>query len=305
MFTIGDFARYGRVSARMLRHYDAIGLLRPARTDPATGYRFYAAAQLARLNRIIALKDLGFSLHQVAAILDEQVDVAELRGMLRLRQAELAVARAATEARLAQVEARLRTIESEGRMSTDDVVLKSTEPVLLAELSGIAAGYGPEDIGPVITPLYEELVRRLAEAGVTPAGPGLAYYEAAPEAAGGEGTGAGDPVVVHAGIVIAPEELTRALRRKGIEPAAPAPASSAAPATGLGFDTVTLPGLDLAATVVHHGPMSRIVPTAQHLAHWMDTNGYRSAGYARELYLECPDDQEKWVTEIQEPVVRA
>ncbi|ANZ17392.1 hypothetical protein SNOUR_20525 [Streptomyces noursei ATCC 11455] len=114
--------------------------------------------------------------------------------------------------------------------------------------------------------------------------------------------------MVHAGIVIAPEELTRALRRKGVEPAAPAaPASvsAAAPATGLGFDAVTLPGLDLAATVVHHGPMSRIVPTAQHLAHWMDTNGYRSAGYARELYLECPDDKEKWVTEIQEPVVRA
>ncbi|EPY92305.1 hypothetical protein K530_53985 [Streptomyces noursei CCRC 11814] len=82
MFSIGDFARYGRVSARMLRHYDAIGLLPPARTDPVTGYRSYAAAQLARLNRIIALKDLGFSLQQVAAILDEQVGAAELRGML-------------------------------------------------------------------------------------------------------------------------------------------------------------------------------------------------------------------------------
>ncbi len=102
MFTIGDFARYGRVSARMLRHYDAIGLLRPARTDPVSGYRFYEAAQLARLNRIIALKDLGFGLQQVAAILDEQVSVPELRGMLRLRQAEQAAARAAAGARPAR-----------------------------------------------------------------------------------------------------------------------------------------------------------------------------------------------------------
>ena len=39
MFTIGDFARYGRVSVRMLRNYDATGLLRPARVDPASGYR--------------------------------------------------------------------------------------------------------------------------------------------------------------------------------------------------------------------------------------------------------------------------
>ncbi|MFG2138815.1 MerR family transcriptional regulator [Streptomyces sp. NPDC048650] len=286
MFTIGDFAQYGRVSARMLRHYDAIGLLRPARTDPVSGYRFYAAAQLTRLNRIIALKDLGFSLQQVAAILDEQVGVAELRGMLRLRQAELAAAMTAAGARLARVEARLRTIESEGRMSADDVVVKRTAAVLLAELSGTAAGYGPEDIGPVIQPLYGELCARLERAGVTPAGPGLAYYEDVPQDAAAAGSGA---VVVHAGFVITPEALARA----GDE------------ADDRGFDVVTLPGLDCAATVVHRGPMSRILPTAQNLAHWIDANGYRSAGYARELYLECPPDQEKWVTEIQEPVVPA
>ena len=59
MFGIGDFARHGRVSVRMLRHYDAIGLLRPAHVDPGTGYRYYRAGQLADLNRIVALKDLG------------------------------------------------------------------------------------------------------------------------------------------------------------------------------------------------------------------------------------------------------
>ena len=57
MFSIGEFARHGRVSVRMLRRYDAIGLLRPACVDPATGYRFYQAGQLAELNRIIALKE--------------------------------------------------------------------------------------------------------------------------------------------------------------------------------------------------------------------------------------------------------
>ncbi|MFB7630750.1 MerR family transcriptional regulator [Streptomyces sp. NPDC056149] len=295
MFNIGDFARYGRVSARMLRHYDAIGLLPPARTDPVTGYRFYAAGQLTRLNRIIALKDLGFGLQQVAAILDEQVDAAELRGMLRLRRAELAAEMSAAEARLAQVEARLRSIESEGHMSVDDVVLKRTEPVLLAELSGTAVSYGPEDIGPVIAPLYAELGRRLDAAGVSAAGPGLAYYEDAPE-------GAGDAVVVHAGCVVTREELARAARERGDDPGAGVFPTGR---TGTGFDVVTLPGLDLAATVVHRGPMSRIMPTAQHLARWIDGNGYRSAGYARELYLECPEDQEEWVTEIQEPVVRA
>jgi DNA-binding transcriptional MerR regulator len=195
MFTIGDFARHGRVSVRMLRHYDAIGLLRPARTDPVSGYRFYEAGQLARLNRVIALKDLGFTLEQVRSILDERLGTEELRGMLRLRRAELEDAVAAATARLARVEARLRTIESEGRMPTEDIVVRSIPPVRVAELTGIADGFGPEHIGPVVQPLYDELCRRLERAGVEPAGPGIAWYEDAP--------GGGGAVVVHAGVTVA------------------------------------------------------------------------------------------------------
>ena len=72
MLSIGEFATAGMVSVRMLHHYDAIGLLRPARVD-STGYRLYEAARLARLNRIIALKDLGFTLETVSRILDESL----------------------------------------------------------------------------------------------------------------------------------------------------------------------------------------------------------------------------------------
>ncbi|WP_410539514.1 MerR family transcriptional regulator [Streptomyces sp. KL2] len=274
MFTIGDFARHGRVSVRMLRHYDAIGLLRPARTDPVSGYRFYEAGQLARLNRVIALKDLGFTLEQVRSMLDERLGTEELRGMLRLRRAELEDAVAAATARLARVEARLRTIESEGRMPTEDIVVKSIPPVRVAELTGIADSFGPEHIGPVIQPLYDELCRRLERAGVEPAGPGIAWYEDAP--------GGGGAVVVHAGITVA-----------------------AGAGGGEDFEIVDLPGIERAATIVHRGPMDRIMPTAQALARWIDTAGHRSAGYARELYLECPQDREKWVTELQEPITQA
>ncbi|MEU9999401.1 MerR family transcriptional regulator [Streptomyces sp. NPDC050848] len=274
MFTIGDFARHGRVSVRMLRHYDAIGLLRPAHVDPHSGYRFYEADQLARLNRVIALKELGFTLEQVGSILDEQIGAEELRGMLRLRQAELETALAEAAGRLAQVGARLRAIESEGHMPTQDVVIKRIPPVRLAELSGVAAGFGPGEIGPVIQPLYEELCARLEAAGVTGFGPGIAYYEDA-----GRGDGS---IVVHAGMTV------------------PAGTEEVA-----GVDVVLLPGLDEAATVVHRGPMEDLLPTVQTLATWIDANGYRSTGYSRELYLEVPEDRAKWVTELQEPVARA
>jgi DNA-binding transcriptional MerR regulator len=97
----------------MLRHYDAIGLLLPAHVDRSSGYRFYEAAQLSRLNRIVALKGLGFTLQQVQTILDEDISTEELRGMLRLRRAELQAALADAASGLAQIEARLRSIEIE------------------------------------------------------------------------------------------------------------------------------------------------------------------------------------------------
>lgn len=276
MFTIGDFAKHGRVSVRMLRHYDALGLLHPARVDPASGYRYYEAGQLARLNRVIALKELGFSLEQVGSILDELVGAEELRGMLRLRQAELESAMAAAAARLTQVETRLRIIENEGTMSSIDIVVKSLPPVRLAELSGVAASYDGQDIGPVIGPLYDELLGRVETAGVTLTAPGVAYYEDAGDASR---PGA---VLVHAGVAVAADVR----------------------AEDLGGDVriVVLPAVERAATVVHRGSMDSVLPTAQALAQWIDANGERSSGYAREVSLACPEDRDQWVTELQEPL---
>ncbi|MEV7597564.1 MerR family transcriptional regulator [Kitasatospora sp. NPDC089797] len=274
MLNIGDFASHGRVSVRMLRHYDAIGLLTPARVDPVTGYRSYEAGQLARLNRVIALKELGFTLQQVRTVLDEQPTGAELRGMLRLRRAQLAAAIAADEQRLARVEARLRTIESEGNMSQHDVVVKPLPSVRVAQLSGVAASYQPEDITPVIGPLFEELCRRVAGAGIEEVGPAVARYEDAPERDGS--------VVVLAAVQVAPSV------RGGRED----------------FEVVDLAPIEEAATIVHRGSMDGSMGSIQALARFIDENGYRSAGYARERYLECPEDVAGWVVELQEPVSR-
>lgn len=60
MLKIGDFSKLSRVSVRMLRHYDEIGLLKPAKIDPFTDYRYYSEAQLPMICRITSLKDMGF-----------------------------------------------------------------------------------------------------------------------------------------------------------------------------------------------------------------------------------------------------
>jgi DNA-binding transcriptional MerR regulator/effector-binding domain-containing protein len=270
MFAIGEFARHGRVSVRMLRHYDAIGLLEPVRVDPATGYRFYDASQLSRLNRIVVLKDLGFTLQQVASIMNEQVSTAELRGMLMLRRAELQQQIAIGAARLTRVEARLLAIESEtGEPSS--VVVKPIAAVRVAELTGVAAGYEPQFITPVIQPLYRELARLLCEAAIAITGPGIAYYEDAGDEAG--------TVKVHAALPVAGQ-----------------------PGREHGFDFVELEEIPAAATLVHCGSMDHVLPSIQALARWIDASGYQSLGYARELTLTRGDIRDDWVTELAEPI---
>jgi DNA-binding transcriptional MerR regulator/effector-binding domain-containing protein len=267
MLSIGDFARHGRVSVRMLRHYDAIGLLRPARVDASTGYRYYDAAQLPRLHRAVALKELGFTLVQVRAVLDEQVDVAELRGMLRLRRAQLQEQIALDAERLARVEARLLVIGMEGAAPSDEVTIRRLPAVRVATVSGVAAGYGPESIGPVIEPLFDEAYCRL---GADSTGPPLAFYTDPPE---------GDGIVVHLALPVA------------------------AGVSVDGFTMVDLPAVE-AATIVHRGPMANVVPTAHSLQAWIEAHGYRSDGYFREVYHHYgTGDPDSWRTELQEPVV--
>ena len=74
---------------KTLRFYDDMGLLRPIQVDAFTGYRYYEVRQLPRLIRILALKDLGFTLEQIAPILEEGVTPEEIRGMLRLKHSEI------------------------------------------------------------------------------------------------------------------------------------------------------------------------------------------------------------------------
>jgi DNA-binding transcriptional MerR regulator len=278
MFTIGDFAGLGRVSVRMLRHYDAIGLLRPAHVDPHSGYRYYTAAQLRVLNRVVALKDLGFTLQQVKPMIEDKVEPGELRGMLRLRRAELAVQVERDAARLAQVDARLRLIETEGHMDTGDVVLKRVPPMRVVELSATAASY---DDGTSITenlsPLYPRLMELMKQHGIPMTGAPIAYYEPAPAGPGDE------TITVHAAF----------------------PVAAGAGGPGHGFDVVDLPPLAAAATALHEGSMSEVFRTGQKIANWIDDNGYRpvGAGFAREVYLDCPPGEfDKWITELQVPV---
>ena len=108
MFKIGDFSKLCRVPVSALRYYADIGLLEPAHIDTFSGFRFYTLDQLPRLNRILALKDLGLSLTQIREILHDELSASEIRGMLKLKEHELQQEMEETQARLLRVRSRLQ-----------------------------------------------------------------------------------------------------------------------------------------------------------------------------------------------------
>ncbi len=125
MVRIGEFSKIAQVPASQLRYYDEIGLFSPMRIDSETGYRYYSVQQLAQLNRILALKDLGLALDPIKRLVEKEVSPDEMRGMLALKKAQIEQTLQAEAVRLNAVESRLQLLDREGAFQDDDVVLKS------------------------------------------------------------------------------------------------------------------------------------------------------------------------------------
>ena len=103
MLKIGDFSKLAHVTVKTLRHYAEMSLLKPIWIDRFTGYRYYALDQLPRLNRILALEDMGFSLEQIRELLDEEMTPIRLRNLFNEKQEELQRRLAAEKIRLDRV----------------------------------------------------------------------------------------------------------------------------------------------------------------------------------------------------------
>jgi len=276
MFKIGDFSKLSQVSVKTLRYYDEIGLLRPSEIDRFTGYRYYTASQLSRLNRILLLKDLGLSLDQIGRLLGSDLPPAQLRGMLKLRQAEIERSIEEEEARLARVAALLTHIEQENvSMSKYDVVIKKVAPVRIASIRDVVANYGAQ------SELWCELGAYLVQHNVKAVAPCL--------------------TIDHNDSY---KERDVDLEVCEVIDAALSPA--ALPAT----DRVMvreLPAVEQMACTVHHGPFPQLNLGYQALGQWAEANGYRFVGPSREVYLQVSEtgDDSTNVAEIQIPVEKA
>ncbi len=274
MFKIGDFARLTRLSVKTLRYYDEIGLLPAAQTDRWTGYRYYSAAQLPRLNRILALRDLGLSLDQIGVLLTTDLPAAEIQGMLRLKQAELQAGVAEGQTRLARVAARIAQIEQEGTLMTAyEVIVKPVAAQRVAERHGVIPNEAA--VNATFNRLFDEACAYVEQHGGRFTGPGIAVWY---------------------------EEMVDGMQNVPV--AAAMPTDSPLPDS----DGVTVHDLPAAtmACAVHHGAFDGLGAAYDAITRWIAASGYRIAGPNREIYLEYDrtGNPAAYVTEIQFPVTR-
>lgn len=282
MFRIGEFSTFSRVSVKMLRHYDDLGLLKPARVDPYTNYRYYSAEQLTRLNRILALKDLGFSLDQIKTMLDEELSTEHMQGMLKLRRAEIQEQLRQEELRLTQVEARLQQIEQAEKEPTYDIVLRHVATQLAATIRQKL-----EPGTPTITQMFEELEAYVAHYDARATRPPLLLYH--------------------------DEEFLE----EGQDVEVVIPIKGAVPVNGR-VTVRELAGHESMACLVHTGTYDTIPQAFANLLNWIETHNYQINGPIREAYLrfganlegyDLPDaylahSASQFVTELQIPVTQ-
>ena len=280
MFKISDFSKLGQVSPRMLRHYDQLDLLRPKQVDKWTGYRYYTIDQLGDLNRIIALKELGFTLEQIKDLLNagDQLSSAALNGMLAMRRSEIERTLEDEQQRLRRVEARLKQIEMEGQPSPYEVVAKAIPAVTVASIAAVVPTM--EEMGFFCHQLYTTLYLTLRQAGITPLQPEITLYHN--------------------------EDYSETNIQ--VEVALPVQAKHLDMAHDDSFTVRRLPAHDLAASMIYEGAYDEMTPAILSLLTWAGLNEHVPTGPLRELHLSGkahPDGQrvvDTAVIEFQLPI---
>ena len=271
MFKIGEFSKPVRISPRMLRHYEKCGLLCPAEIDKFTGYRQYSAGQIPLVKRIVTLRDLGFSIGEIGDILPNFDDVAYMDNVLRTKAALVRRTIEAERAKLEQLTQLGQRVREERYQMIYDVELKKIPAVKVLSLRGIIPKYSMEGM------LWEELGKFITENGIACHSDGYstyfdeAYMDANPD----------------------------------VEVAIPVDALGESKGKIVFREYREIP---LAATLRFSGPFDGGYDAAgEKLAVWMEKNGYEFSGSLRGHVLVSPDDAadpEKWVTELQAPVVK-
>lgn len=274
MFKISEFSRIAHINVRLLRHYDNIGLLKPTYIDPQTGYRYYSAEQLPTVNRILVLKDLGFSLAQVKRMVDDNISASEIREMLIMRKAQIEQALEKELTRLDQVEMRLHQIENDEQLRDFEVVIKemAAQEVfsMRTTVSSLEEGWG-------IFGKAQPIVQQQKNLGALLVIIHNDVYD--------------DNLDLEIGFFIERGSIPRL----------------AIPQSDLYLECHQLPPVPKMATTTYIGVPSGTLTTYAALSKWVQNGNYVIAGAWREVYLQrtTAAESSEMVMELQLPIEKA
>lgn len=277
MLKIGEFSRLAQVTVKTLHHYEQMGLIKPYWIDRFTGYRYYTLQQLPRLHRVLALKDLGFSLDQIRRMLDRNLTAAQLRELLADKQAELEDHLREEQQRLDRVAIRLQQIETEGSLGSMEVILKRLEPQMAICIRERVAAVEQ------VAQRSRELYQRLLEWAET--------YHVAPAAA--------PWLTLHDN----PEYRDRAVTLMVALPLEGYNLGHIPPNALQQVTLERLSGADQAACGVSAAQPADLMRTTTRLYAWVEANRYRVSGAVRELHLDDRGEAGGEMVEVQFPIV--
>jgi DNA-binding transcriptional MerR regulator len=275
MFRIGEFSKIAQVPGSLLRYYDEIGLLKPAHIDQWTGYRYYSARQLPRLHRILALKELGLTLDQIARLVEEEVSAAEIRGMLTLKKAQVEQTVNQERARLRALEAHLQQIDAPSHAAFD-IVLKSVPSQGYLALREVLP-----DADAALN-IMRELIQTLPKRTKRDL---LGHFTTVIHSE----TLETDCLDIEMGAVFSgADDVTMRLP------------------SGRLLQVQQLPEIPTMATVVRVGGFEQNCQSYGAIGLWVEDNGYRISGPGREVLIQPPRTKQldEMVTDIQFPVER-
>jgi len=271
MFKIGDFSKVAQVSGRLLRYYDEIDLFKPAHIDHETGYRYYTAEQLPQLNRILALKNLGLSLDQIARMIQDEVSTDEIRGMLLLKKSQIEQTLREEVNKLQAVESRLRQIDQAGEWSDLPVAIKDLppQPFLSTRIRELGEGK--------FYPFYQEMMLALQANNTKTYGSCIC--------------------ITHSDLLDTPLDLELGFVMRDNS------TSALALPNHPDMEMTILEGAQM-ATLVHVGDWISGMESYQSLGTWVEQSGYQFAGPGREVFIDVKveRDASNNIFEIQFPI---
>ncbi len=278
MLKIGEFSRIAQVSVKTLRHYDEMGLIKPAHIDRYTGYRYYNLNQLDHLNRILALKDLDFSLDQIKALLNTDLRSASLEIILQNKAADLRQRVCDDQSRLKRIENKLDQLRDNVHSSQNPIVVKTASDLFVATIRQVIPS--TDFLIQWQTQQTERISRFLKEKNEEMVGPQILIFH--------QDEYRDCDVDVETGLVIgqSKDPLSNTSENNAIR-------------------VYLLEGVAQMATTVYSQDLTNPSEAYTQIAEWTQVNGFRTYGPWREIIYQQHQPFESKIIEVQHPILHA